>query len=98
MKETKDNLFSSVKKQIKKIYPQAQEIRVILTKKFANIYESRIKVVMPHQVLNATKEGENPRVTMNKSVEAIKKQGERSKEKSSFSFKQKKVRDFKESL
>ncbi len=94
MNQQKDNLFTTVKKQLQKIYPQAQEIRVILTKKVANIYESRIKVVMPHRTLNATKEGENPRVTLEKSVEAIKRQGERSKEKSSFSFKQKKVRDF----
>ncbi len=79
MNQQKDNLFTSVKKQLQKIYPQAQEIRVVLTKKFANIYESHIKVVMPHHVLNATKEGENPRVTINKSVEAIKRQGERTK-------------------
>lgn len=95
MQENKDNLFSSVKRQLKKIYPQAQEIRVILTKKVANLYESRIRVVMPHQVLNATKEGDNPKVTMDKSVEAIKRQGEKTKDRSTFSFKQKKNRQVK---
>lgn len=89
------NLFSSIKAQIKKIYPTALDIRVILRKKINNSYESKIRVIMPEKTLNAKKIGDNPKVTVEKSFDAIKRQGDRKKAKAAKSFKRREVRALK---